>query len=202
MICCIGGRPIRTPMRNWPVRAHILLPRKLRRDAPAMSGRAPRPRPSVVTVRVQIQIPPSVPGIFLQAIKEAGAMTAAHETGSAEVRSAGQEAYINGNDFAAASLSVQDSCKTPRRTRRYGMDNGFQHTLKTQPLSTRRYPLEPPFSGSSPVAPTINKINHLHQIVALNSSYVDRASIGHFRWKLLFPAPRPTHRAESLAPPA
>jgi len=155
MICCIGGRPIRTPMRNWPVRAHILLPRKLRRDAPAMSGRAPRPRPSVVTVRVQIQIPPSVPGIFLQAIKEAGAMTAAHETGSAEVRSAGQEAYINGNDFAAASLSVQDSCKTPRRTRRYGMDNGFQHTLKTQPLSTRRYPLEPPFSGSSPVAPTI-----------------------------------------------
>jgi hypothetical protein len=44
--------------------------------------------------------------------------------------------------------------KTPRKTRRYGMDNGLRRALKTQPLSTRRYPLEPPFSGSSPVAPT------------------------------------------------
>jgi hypothetical protein len=50
---------------------------------------------------------------------------------------------------------VQDSCKTPRKTRRYGMDHGLRRALKTQPLSTRRYPLEPPCSGSSPVVPAI-----------------------------------------------
>jgi hypothetical protein len=33
------------------------------------------------------------------------------------------------------------------------MDNRPVHALKTQPLSTFRYPLVPPFSGSSPVVP-------------------------------------------------
>jgi hypothetical protein len=60
-----------------------------------------------------------------------------------------------GDQAGRMRLSMQDACKTPRKTRRYGMDRRLRRALKTQPLSTRRYPLEPPFSGSSPVAPTI-----------------------------------------------
>jgi hypothetical protein len=59
-----------------------------------------------------------------------------------------------GSAKGTAGQSVGVHRKTPRKTRRYGMDNGLRRALKTQPLSTRRYPLEPPFSGSSPVAPT------------------------------------------------
>jgi hypothetical protein len=50
-------------------------------------------------------------------------------------------------------------CKTPRKTRRYGMDDGPGRTLKTQPLSTRSYPLEPSFSGSSPVPDELSVAN-------------------------------------------
>jgi len=65
----------------------------------------------------------------------------------------------------AARPSVQDSCKTPRKTRRYRMDHGLRRALKTQPLSTRRYPLEPPFSGSSPVAPTTRLFRNIRRPV-------------------------------------
>jgi YD repeat-containing protein len=65
----------------------------------------------------------------------------------------------------AARPSVQDLCKTPRKTRRYRMDHGLRRALKTQPLSTRRYPLEPPFSGSSPVAPTTRLFRNIRRPV-------------------------------------
>jgi YD repeat-containing protein len=65
----------------------------------------------------------------------------------------------------AARPSVQDLCKTPRKTRRYGMDHGLRRTLKTQPVSTRRYSLEPPFSGSSPVAPTTRLFRNIRRPV-------------------------------------
>lgn len=54
---------------------------------------------------------------------------------------------------------AQDSRNTPAKTRRYGIDNRHR-ALKTQPLSTRRYSLEWPCSGSSPVVSAI-PFNHL-----------------------------------------
>jgi hypothetical protein len=68
---------------------------------------------------------------------------------------------------------MQDSCKTPRKTRRYGMDSRLQRALKTQPLSTRRYSSEPPCSGSSPVVPAIpfNNFQTLFEIPSDLSRY-------------------------------
>jgi hypothetical protein len=142
-----------------------------------MSGRAPRPRPSVVMVRVRVQIPPSVPKIFLQAMRRAAQGPPLMKRGAPGCEGRGRR-----HTTTATILRQQASpCKTPGRMRRYCLDKGFWRTLKTQPLSTRRYPSEPSLSGSSPDDPrsALDPLTWRRWLNLLESGYNRRRWIGH-----------------------
>ena len=74
-----------------------------------MAGRTPAP-PSVVMARCGFKSLHQFQRSFARH-EDGGARTAAHETGSAGVRKGGVAGIHQRNDFAAASLAVQDSQK-------------------------------------------------------------------------------------------
>ena len=71
--------------------------------------------------------------------------------------------------------------RLPGECARYCLDKGFWRTLKTQPLSTRRYPSEPSLSGSSPDDPrsALDPLTWRRWLNLLESGYNRRRWIGH-----------------------